>query len=98
MSQKPIRRKVPDPEKPGEMVSGTVVKIVKAEEPFCYAELEDGTTITARMSFLEAIRIDGRWDKNGAPIYSVTQNGSLVISAPENLMKNSGGPNGRKQS
>ena len=93
MVQNPMQRRVPDPENKEKMVSGTVVKIVKAEEPFCYAELEDGTTITARMSFVEVVRIDERWDKTGAPIYSVTQNGSLVICAPEQLMKKPGGPN-----
>ena len=87
MEKRPILKKVPDPNVPGQTVLGTVVKIKKSEEPFSHAYLEDGTTITTKMSILEAVRIDGQWDKNGNPVYHVIQQGALIVSSPEHLMK-----------
>ena len=88
---KPIRKNVPDPDGKKKMVPGTVVKIEEAEEPLCYAYLEDGTTVTSKNSFIEIVRIDDRWDKNGAPIYSVTQNATLLIASPDTLMRKGNG-------
>lgn len=87
MENRPILKKVPDPSNPEQTVLGTVVKITGSEEPFSHAYLEDGTTITSKLSFIEAVRIDGQWDKNGNPVYHITQNGALIVSSPENLMK-----------
>ena len=87
MSNERIVKMVPDPENPGKMVEGTVVKITSADEPISYTHLEDGSVITAKASVLEAVRIDGRWDEHGSPRYSVTQNFAFNITAPPHLYK-----------
>ncbi len=87
MVERTIKKLVPDPQNPKRKISGTVVKILRAEEPFSYAYLEDGTTLTTRMSFIEAVRLDGRWNNEGQPIYTVTQNATIIISAPDELMR-----------
>ena len=87
MSSKPIVKRVPDPENPSQKVPGTIVKIEKSEEPHSYVHLEDGTLITLKQSVLEVVRITDRWDQNGQPVYSVTQNITLSINSPPNLQK-----------
>lgn len=87
MENRPILKKVPDPSNPGQTVPGTVVKIINSEEPFSHAYLEDGTTLTTKVSFLEAVRIHDQWDKNGNPVYHITQNAALIVSSPEDLKK-----------
>ena len=82
-----VMKRVPDPDDPTRLTDGTVVKIVKAEEPFAYVHLDDGTIVSTKMTILEAIRIDGRWDQQGQPIYSFTQNVSLTVAAPPSLLK-----------
>ena len=84
---KPIRKNVPDPDNKNKMVPGTVIKIKEVEEPLCYTRLEDGTTITAKIFLMEAVRINDRWDKNGAPIYNVRLNATFSVSAPDTLMR-----------
>ena len=94
MVQRELKKRVPDPKNPKNMINGTVIKIMESEEPFSYAHLEDGTRLTTRMSFIEVIRVDDRWDNNDQPIYNVTQNVAMIVSAPGKLMKK-GGKNGR---
>lgn len=79
MPERTIKKQVQDPDNPNETVTGTVVKILNAEEPISYAELEDGTRLTLKVSFIEAVRIDDRWDRNGKPIYTITQNATLMV-------------------
>lgn len=87
MENRTILKKVPDPSNPGQTVLGTVVKIINSEEPFSYAYLDDGTTLTMKVSFLEVVRIHDQWDKNGNPVYHITQNAALIVSSPEDLKK-----------
>lgn len=63
------------------------MKISESEEPFSYAYLADGTTIALKMSFLEVVRIDNKWNADGQPVYHIIQNTSLIVSAPENLLE-----------
>ena len=85
-----IKKRVSDPQNPANKIFGTVVKVVKAEEPHSYVHLEDGTVLTSKNSILEVIRIDDRWDDHGQPIYNITQSASLIVTAPEELMREGG--------
>ena len=87
MDDRVIKKLVPDPQNPEKKIPGTVVKISNSEEPFSYVYLADGTTITAKMSFLEVVRIDNKWNADGQPIYNIIQSGAIIVSAPENLLK-----------
>ena len=73
--------------KTGNMVDGTIVKVVSAEEPFSHIVLEDGTTITMRTNIIQVVRHVDSWDDKGNPIYSVEANGSMTITCPDDLRK-----------
>jgi len=78
---------VPDPDNPDHKTAAELVRIKDAKEPFCYVELEDGTTLTMRTSIMEVLRVLERWDKNGNPVYNITTQSSVSTSYPEHLRK-----------
>ena len=80
-------KKIPDPQDPTKQVDGTVVKVVDAKEPFSFLTLEDGTEVTLRNTVVEVVRVLERWDGQGQPVYSVTSQGTITVTAPEDLRK-----------
>ena len=78
---------VRDPHNKGKTTSAELVKIRDLEEPFTYATLEDGTTITFRTTILHAARIVDRYDKNGNPIYDINLNASMQMVVPDHLKR-----------
>ena len=82
----PIRT-LPDPQNPGQEAETINVKVTQAVEPFGYITLEDGTEITLRTIVLEVSRFKDRWDQNGNPVYNITSQSSISITAPDNLKK-----------
>ena len=80
-------RLVDDPENPGRQVEAVNIPIKTAEEPFTRIRLTDGTTLTMRMTIVEALRLNDRWNKDGQPIYTVTCSGSMSIASPPELLK-----------
>ena len=79
--------------KTGATVDGSPVKIVKADEPFSYFTLEDGTEIVMRTTVGQIIRHIDQWDDGGRPIYTITATGITTITSPNNLMRPSEGEN-----
>ena len=72
----------------GTLVEGTVVDIVESTERFSVVRLEDGTTLRTKLSVLEAVRIDGQWDKEDNPLYVVKQQNIVaIVESPENLKR-----------
>lgn len=75
--------KLKDP-KTGEIYEGELVRAVKLEEPFSRAELEDGTIIQIRTTFVKFIRHVDKWDDNGNPQYTIDAGTSVsIIPNPE---------------
>ena len=72
-------------QKTGKLVDGKVIKVVKADEPFSYIELEDGTEIAMRTNVTQVIRLLDRWDKNGNPMYTIDARGSVTTNSPASL-------------
>ena len=80
------RKKVKDQD--GNVVNGTVVDVAESTERFGQVKLEDGTIIRARLTVIEAIRLDNSWDSNGNPTYIVqSQNIVTVVDSPESLKR-----------
>ena len=79
--------------KTGAIVDGRPVKIVKADEPFSYFTLEDGTEITMRTTVSQIIRHIDQWDDRGSPVYTITAHGTTTFTSPNNLMRPSEGEN-----
>ena len=81
-------RMVPDPDDPGRHVEGELVRIADVREgPPSYVTLDDGTELTHRVSVLEVVRVKDRWDAKGNPLYSITINATLQVTAPESLRR-----------
>ena len=76
--------------KTGELMDGKVVKVVKADEPFSYIKLEDGTEFTMRSNVTQVIRLLDRWDEDGNPVYKIDVRGSMTKNSPASLKR---GPN-----
>ena len=72
----------------GKDMEGTVVSVDSSTERFSEVSLEDGTILKTKLSAVEAIRIDGEWDDNGCPVYSLrSQNVVIVYEVPEELKR-----------
>ena len=55
----------------GQSAEGTVVPVDETTERWTLVRLDDGTTFRIKVVVDEAIRLDGRRDKDGNPVYSV---------------------------
>ena len=78
---------VPDPENPGSMVEGQMVRIISTHDAPSYLTLEDGTELSFRTAAVEIVRINDRWDASGNPSYNATVNVTTTINAPESLRR-----------
>ena len=81
------KRTIPDPLDSNKQVTGVRVRVLEATEPFSYIKLEDGTELTLRITVIEILRLEDRWDAKGNPIYNVTSQGTLMVDAPADLRK-----------
>ncbi len=81
------KRMLQHPHDSSKQAEATVVKVTEANEPFTYITLEDGTTLTMRMTVLEVVRFIDCWDEDNNPIYSVNGRGSLSIAIPDHLKR-----------
>ena len=72
-------------QKTGKLIAGKIIKVFKADEPFSYIELEDGTEISMRSNVTQVIRLVDRWDKNGNPVYTIEARGSVTTNSPASL-------------
>ena len=71
----------------GKLIDGKVVKVVKADEPFSYIKLEDGTEISIRSNVTQIIRLVDRWHKNGNPMYQIEARASVTTNSPASLKR-----------
>ena len=84
------RVRIPFPGAPGEIVDGSEVPITESTERWTELHLEDGSVLRVKPNVLSAIRIDGKFDPDGNPMYALkTSQTMMVASAPEHLRKNS---------
>ena len=75
----------------GVSVEGTVVPILESIERFGQVKLEDGSVIQAKLTVVEAIRIEDQWDNEGNPAYVVKSHNVIqVIESPPHLRKGGG--------
>ena len=81
-------RKKPVRDNFGNTVEGTVVAVEESTEKFSEVRLEDGTTLRTKLTVLEVIRIDGQYDNDGNPAYSVRSTNIVAVSeSPPELMR-----------
>ena len=69
-------------------VDGFEVGVSESTERWTEVRLEDGTVLRTKQVIIAAIRIDGRYDADGNPVYSLKINPIMaMVSAPEHLRK-----------
>jgi hypothetical protein len=94
MAEKRVKIPFPDQNTPGgtTMVEGNEVAITESTERWSQITLEDGTVMRVKPNVLSAIRIDGRFDNEGNPLYALKGNQiASIVSAPDHLKKPIGG-------
>ena len=83
-----VERKKNVQDSAGNQVEGTVVAIEESTERFSEVRLGDGTILKTKLTVVEVIRIDGQWDNDGNPSYSVRSANVVAISeSPPNLRR-----------
>ena len=85
MAERRVRVAIPPN---NEMVDGTEVPVDEALERWSEVRLTDGSVIRVKVTVAAAVRIDGRWDQDGNPLYVIRGAQTMVVSeAPEALRK-----------
>jgi hypothetical protein len=88
MAERKIKVAYPLPD--SNPVDATEVQVKESTERWSDVVLEDGSILRIRPSVLGAVRVDGQYDQDGNPAYSVkAQLQIIVTSSPERLRKNS---------
>ena len=83
-----MRRRKTVKDQDGNVVNGTVVEVTESTERFGQTKLEDGTIIKTKLTVIEVIRLDNKWDSNNNPAYIVqSQNVVAVVESPESLKR-----------
>ena len=83
-----VERKKNVQDSAGNQVEGTVVAVEESTERFSEVRLEDGTILKTKLTVVEVVRIDGQWDNDGNPSYSVRSANVVAISeSPPNLRR-----------
>ena len=81
------RIKIPFPNPDSALRDGVEVPVVESTERWTEVRLEDGSTIRVKPSVVSAVRIDGEWDPEGNPAYSLKIAPAMTIIVPDALKK-----------
>jgi hypothetical protein len=74
------------------LVDGFEVGVSESTERWTEIRLDDGTVLRTKQVVLSALRLDGRYDPDGNPMYTLRINPIMtVVSAPEHLRKGGSG-------
>lgn len=67
-------------------VEGTEVPLTESVERWTELKLEDGSVLRVKPTILSIIRLDGRYDPQGNPMYAIQGGQTMVVgSAPDHL-------------
>ena len=68
-------------------VDAVEVAVAESTERWTDVKLEDGSVLRLKSVIIGAIRVEGRYDQDGNPMYSLRANQVLTVSAPDHLRK-----------
>lgn len=70
------------------LVDGFEVPVMESTERWTEIKLEDGSVLRVKPLVIGAIRVEGKFDNDGNPVYSLKMNQIVTVaSAPEHLKK-----------
>jgi hypothetical protein len=82
------RIRVPFPLPNSPVRDGSEVQVKESTERWTEVELEDGTVVRLKATLLGAVRIEGEWDAEGNPAYSLKITPNVIIaSTPDHLRR-----------
>jgi hypothetical protein len=85
MSERRVRVQIPPN---NEAVDGVEVAVDEALEKWSEVRLTDGSVIRVKLTVASAVRIEGRWDQDGNPLYIIRGAQTMVVSSsPEALRR-----------
>lgn len=73
----------------GQLHGGVRVGFQVTTEPCTRAELDDGSVIRLKSVIVDVVRIPGKYDSEGMPLYVVKSTGVLAVEGAEHLHKDS---------
>ena len=72
-------------------VDGTEVPLTESVERWTELRLEDGAVLRVKPLIMKVIRIDGRYDPQGNPLYALQGGQAMtIVSVPEHLRQDAG--------
>ncbi|HYB61797.1 MAG TPA: hypothetical protein VEH50_09985 [Methylomirabilota bacterium] len=78
------------------LVEGTPVPLTESVERWTELKLDDGTVLRVKPLITNILRLDGKYDPQGNPVYVIQGGSTMVIgSVPDHLR--SGGTGGKVQ-
>lgn len=72
------------------LVDGTEVQIIESVDRWTDVKLNDGTTLRLKPVVMSVVRIEGRYDDSGNPMYAVQAGQAMTADAPEILRQKPG--------
>jgi hypothetical protein len=74
----------------GTSVEGMVIPFQTGGEHWNEYLLEDGSVLRVKTVATEVIRVDGRYDQEGNPMYVLNNTQVLVVDSPDDLKREEG--------
>jgi len=74
----------------GEMVEATQAEINQSSEYWNQYLLDDGSIIKIKLVATNALRVEGKFDDEGNPVYLVKSTNIMSIKSPDNLKRKPG--------
>jgi hypothetical protein len=72
----------------GGTVEGTEIQVNESSERWSDFTLADGTVLRAKLAITSAVRVDGQYDPQGNPMYTLNMAPIItVLSVPEELRR-----------
>jgi hypothetical protein len=72
-------------------VEGVEIGVSESIERWTEVKLDDGSVVRLKVVVIGALRLDGRYDPEGNPVYTLKVNPIMaVVSAPEHLRRQEG--------
>jgi hypothetical protein len=68
------------------MVEGVEVPVEESTEKWSEYRLEDGTVLRAKLTIISAVRVEGQYDPQGNPVYTLNMTPTMaIIESPQHL-------------
>lgn len=76
------------------ILDGTEVEVLESVERWTEIKLGDGTVLRIKPVVMAVMRIDGRYDAQGNPMYAVQAGQAMLANAPDHLRQPTHSPKG----